>query len=122
MGDYQNINQHKIVAVVSEVDKANGTALRMPDDFELVWKHSGPRVHTACSVWRPIAPDGYVAMGLVCGVGNDSNCNAPRSTSLREPTGMLYSPASATQQTAASLSAGTAQGVKAASIHCNSKR
>ncbi len=77
VGDYQNINQHKIVAVVSEVDKANGTALRMPDDFELVWKHSGPRVRTACSVWRPIAPNGYVAMGLVCGVGNDK---PPRST------------------------------------------
>ncbi|ROM54013.1 hypothetical protein BK649_10330 [Pseudomonas canadensis] len=77
VGDYQNINQHKIVAVVSEVDKDNGTALRMPDDFELVWKHSGPRVTTACSVWRPIAPNGYVAMGLVCGVGNDK---PPRST------------------------------------------
>lgn len=77
VGDYLNINQQKIVAVVSEVDKANGTALRMPDDFELVWKHSGSRARIAFSVWRPIAPQGYVAMGLVCGVGNDK---PPRST------------------------------------------
>ena len=74
---HQNINQLKIVAVVSEVDRENGTALRAPDDFERVWEHSGPRHRNAVSIWRPIAPAGYVAMGLVCGVGNDK---PPRNT------------------------------------------
>ncbi|MHA6572796.1 Vps62-related protein [Pseudomonas yamanorum] len=74
---YHNINQLKIVAVVSEVDRENGTALRAPDDFERVWEHSGPRHRTAVSIWRPIAPEGYVALGLVCGVGNEK---PPRNT------------------------------------------
>lgn len=68
---YHNINQQKIVAVVSDVDPKNGTALRAPIDFQLIWKHSGPRARTAFSLWRAVAPDGYVAMGSVCGVGND---------------------------------------------------
>lgn len=33
---YHNINQLNIVAVVSEVDRENGTALRPPVDFERV--------------------------------------------------------------------------------------
>lgn len=68
---YHNINQQKIVAVVSEVDRENGTALRAPVDFERVWEHSGPRARANFSIWQPTAPAGYVAMGLVCGVGND---------------------------------------------------
>lgn len=74
---YHNINQQKIVAVVSEVDKENGTALRAPEGFERVWQHSGPRARADFSVWRPIAPQGYVALGMVCGVGNDK---PPRNT------------------------------------------
>ncbi|WP_455823830.1 Vps62-related protein [Pseudomonas graminis] len=72
-----NINQLKVVAVVSDANGANGTALRAPDDFESVWEHSGPRHRHAVSIWRPIAPEGYVALGLVCGVGNDK---PPRNT------------------------------------------
>ncbi|WP_421549646.1 Vps62-related protein [Pseudomonas yamanorum] len=68
---YHNINQLKIAVVVSEADRENGTALRAPADFERVWAHSGLRLRIDFSVWRPIAPQGYVAMGLVCGVGND---------------------------------------------------
>lgn len=68
---YHNINQQKIVAVVSDTDRENGTALRAPTDFERVWTFSGPRARTAFSLWRAIAPAGYVAMGSVCGVGND---------------------------------------------------
>lgn len=74
---YHNINQLRVVAVVSEVDRENGTALRAPEDFEKVWEHSGPRHRNAVSIWQPIAPQGYVALGLVCGVGNDK---PPRNT------------------------------------------
>lgn len=77
IGDYHNINHRKIVAVVSEADNVNGTALRTPDDFELVWRHSGKRVRAEVSIWRPIPPRGYVALGMVCGVGNEK---PPRNT------------------------------------------
>ena len=66
---YRNINQHKIVAVVSDANKVDGTALRAPDDYELVWKDADSGARTDFSIWRPLAPEGYVAMGLVCGVG-----------------------------------------------------
>jgi len=71
VADYRNINNRKIVAVVSEVDKINGTALRVPLDFVPVWKNSGKKVITEISIWRPIAPEGYVAMGTLCCIGYD---------------------------------------------------
>ena len=69
--NYRNINQRKIVAVVSDANKLDGTALRLPDDYELVWTGADSGAHTAVSIWRPIPPDGYVAMGQVCGVDYD---------------------------------------------------
>ncbi|MGY2375311.1 Vps62-related protein [Pseudomonas sp. SDO524_S393] len=66
---YLNINQRKIVAVVSDANKVGGTALRSPDDYQLVWKDTGSGARTDFSLWRPLPPEGYVAMGLVCGVG-----------------------------------------------------
>ncbi|TFY89757.1 DUF946 domain-containing protein [Pseudomonas kairouanensis] len=68
---YRNINRRKIVAVVSDANKTDGTALRSPDDYELVWNDADSGAHTDFSVWRPLAPEGYVAMGLVCGVGHE---------------------------------------------------
>lgn len=65
---YRNINQRKIVALVSDANKLNGTALRLPSGYELVWKDIGSGARAELSVWRPLAPEGYVAMGLVCGV------------------------------------------------------
>lgn len=74
MGDiatdsYRNINQRKVVAVVSDANGAGGTALRSPNDYELVWKDTNSGARNDFSLWRPLAPEGYVAMGLVCGVG-----------------------------------------------------
>ncbi|XVO90020.1 Vps62-related protein [Pseudomonas palleroniana] len=66
---YRNINQRKIVAVVSDANKVDGTALRSPEDYQLVWKDTDSGARTDFSIWRPLAPEGYVAMGLVCGVG-----------------------------------------------------
>ena len=71
VGHYRNINDLKIVAVVSEVDKVNGTALRAPIDFQQVWKNAGKKVRAEISIWRPRPPEGYVAMGMVFSVGNE---------------------------------------------------
>ena len=65
---YRNLNQRKIVAVVSDANKVGGTALRMPDDYELVWTGAGSGARNIVSIWRPIPPEGYIAMGEVCGV------------------------------------------------------
>ncbi|CAI8918291.1 conserved hypothetical protein [Pseudomonas sp. IT-347P] len=66
-----NINGEMVSAVVCEKDlngerNSKGNALAKPADFELVWKESSTSSATRASIWRPIAPVGYVAMGLVC--------------------------------------------------------
>ncbi|MDQ0651232.1 Vps62-related protein [Pseudomonas cedrina] len=71
VGHYRNINQSRIVAVVSDANKVDGTALRPPVDYHLVWHDEGTGAHANFSIWRPLAPQGYVTMGLVCGVGYD---------------------------------------------------
>ncbi|SUD27525.1 Plant protein of uncharacterised function (DUF946) [Pseudomonas fluorescens] len=73
---YGNVNKHRTVAVVSEAppssDGARGAnALNPPVEYELVWKDSGSGAHANGSIWRPIPPEGYVALGLVCGIGHD---------------------------------------------------
>lgn len=78
-GSYRNINQRKIVAVVSDANKVNGTALRPPADYERVWKDAGSGARNDFSIWRPLPPEGYVAMGLVCGVGYEK----PSSNAVR---------------------------------------
>lgn len=71
VGHYRNINHSKVVAVVSDANKTDGTALRPPVDYQLVWHDEGTGARTNFSIWRPLAPAGYVTMGLVCGVGYD---------------------------------------------------
>jgi len=71
INSYNNINGEIIAAVVCEndapgIDTSGGKALSRPDDFELVWKHSSSSTSSRTSIWRPIAPTGYVALGLVC--------------------------------------------------------
>ncbi|NVZ20297.1 Vps62-related protein [Pseudomonas costantinii] len=68
---YRNINHDKIVAVVSDTNKVNGTALRPPVDYHLVWQDEGTGARSNASIWRPIPPEGYVAMGLVYGMNYD---------------------------------------------------
>ncbi|MFJ3009608.1 Vps62-related protein [Pseudomonas fluorescens] len=68
---HDNINGSTVVAVVCEADTPSadptrGPALRRPDDFELIWKDSGSKSKKDGAVWRPLAPQGYVAMGAVC--------------------------------------------------------
>eukprot|EP00659_Diplonema_papillatum_P016789 gene16789-25757_t len=75
---YHNINQLNIVAVVSEVDRENGTALRPPVDFErayvdqLIWSDQGSGAHRDFSAWgvspSQAAPgQAYLARGTFTG-------------------------------------------------------
>ena len=38
---YRNVNQSKVAAVVSDANKVDGTALRPPVDYQLVWHDEG---------------------------------------------------------------------------------
>lgn len=96
-GSYRNINQRKVVAVVSDANKVGGTALRSPDDYELVWKDAGSGARADFSIWRPLAPEGYVAMGMVCGVGyekpsrNAIRCVRLDLTASAQPGDLIWS-------------------------------
>ena len=73
---HDNINNRRVVAVVCEgappsAGANHGQALSKPDDFEQVWKDTGSGAKTDCSIWRPVPPEGYVALGLVCADGLD---------------------------------------------------
>ncbi|WP_137804055.1 Vps62-related protein [Pseudomonas sp. G(2018)] len=66
-----NINGLRVAAVVREsgspsADSTKGNALSRPDDFERVWTDAGSGATTDASIWRPIPPAGYVALGMVC--------------------------------------------------------
>ncbi len=69
---YSQINNRKIVALVSDTNSVNGTALRPPEQWAAVWNNQGSKGSAEVSVWRPIPPPGYVAMGHVCSVGYES--------------------------------------------------
>jgi len=64
----ESIDGRFAVAVVKDT---SGTALRPPTDYEPVWADHGSGAHWDGSMWRPIPPAGYVAMGLVCNSGYD---------------------------------------------------
>lgn len=73
---FDNINGNTIVAVVCEgvaeqADASKGKALSAPDDFERVWRDSRSGAAADCTLWRPIPPAGYVALGLVSSNGRD---------------------------------------------------
>ncbi|UQS14486.1 Vps62-related protein [Pseudomonas sp. HS6] len=69
---YDNVNGSKIVAVVREGDETPaGKALSRPIDYEKVWRDSSSGAAADCTVWRPIPPSGYVALGVVCSNGRD---------------------------------------------------
>ncbi|MHC8384239.1 Vps62-related protein [Pseudomonas sp. LB3P14] len=66
-----HINGEIVAAVVCEgdsqgVESNKAKALSRPTDFEQVWKESGSGAAARTSIWRPIPPAGYVALGLVC--------------------------------------------------------
>jgi hypothetical protein len=65
--DHHNSPNGKIViAIVKDANNEQGTALAPPVDYEQVWTDAGSGAGLDGSMWRPIPPDGYAAMGLVC--------------------------------------------------------
>ncbi|WP_311885040.1 MULTISPECIES: Vps62-related protein [unclassified Pseudomonas] len=73
--DSENITGRHVVAVVCEAatpsaDPAKGSALRRPDDYELIWRDTGTGSKKDGAIWRPIPPQGYVALGSVCSDGH----------------------------------------------------
>ncbi|MGF0241523.1 Vps62-related protein [Rhodococcus sp. IEGM1300] len=73
---HDNINEKRAVMVVCEGEQpagedSKGPALRAPMDFENVWKDTGSGAKADCSIWQPIPPEGYVALGQVCSNGRD---------------------------------------------------
>ncbi|TKK33594.1 hypothetical protein PspCFBP13528_07800 [Pseudomonas sp. CFBP13528] len=73
IGQYGNhqISGKKVVAVVGEGDpnsegaRVKGKALSPPDEYELVWNDIGSKAYEDGAVWRPVAPEGYLALGFV---------------------------------------------------------
>jgi len=53
--------QSALMAVVTPVTENQLSATAFPDDFELIWKSDC----STLSFWKPLAPDGYVAIGNV---------------------------------------------------------
>lgn len=82
--DHDNITDRHAVAVVCEAatpsaDPAKGSALRRPDDYELIWQDTGSGSKKDGAIWRPIPPQGYVALGSVCSDGHSKpSLNAVR--------------------------------------------
>jgi len=66
---YGQINNRRIVAVVSDANATDGTALRPPEELTAVWNNQGSKGSAEIAVWRPIPPAGYVALGHICSVG-----------------------------------------------------
>ena len=77
-----NISGQRVMAVVCEGDPQSNEphqqkAISRPDDYEQIWKSSDSG--SSGAIWRPIPPDGYVALGLVCSNGHDKpSLNAVR--------------------------------------------
>ncbi|HEF4760488.1 TPA: Vps62-related protein [Pseudomonas putida] len=80
---YDNINGSKVVAVVRDAESpgmegTRGKALSQPIDFQPIWKDAGSGARKDCTLWRPVPPEGYVALGLVC-----SNHEKPLLSTVR---------------------------------------
>lgn len=56
-------------SVLEMIQPVKDESVAAPVDFELVWNNKVAGVHTHASIWRPIPPPGYVALGLVTKLG-----------------------------------------------------
>lgn len=57
----------KAAVVVKDID---GTGvLSPPEDYVKIWDDSGSGADDNCSVWKPVPPEGYVALGVVAQLG-----------------------------------------------------
>ncbi|WP_144394522.1 Vps62-related protein [Pleionea sediminis] len=67
---YSNINGVEAAMCVKAVDGTD--ALKPPKSYELIWADHGSGADRDGSCWRPIAPEGYVALGDVFVNGYDN--------------------------------------------------
>ncbi len=69
LGYYGQSNYNQAKGVVIVVKELISGALARPVDYEIVWQDSGSGAGMDVTFWRPIPPNGYVALGLVV-IGN----------------------------------------------------
>lgn len=67
VGGYGDINGNRASMLVA--DGGNG-AVAAPVDYTWIWDDSGSGADWDGSVWRPVAPEGYIALGDVAMVGH----------------------------------------------------
>ncbi|MDD0971892.1 MULTISPECIES: Vps62-related protein [Pseudomonas] len=70
-----NVNEQQVMAVVREgdpqhTDAGKGPALSRPEAYQRVWSDAGSGANGDCSIWQPVPPQGYVALGMVCSNDN----------------------------------------------------
>lgn len=70
--NHNDVNGRRVMAIVKDAKGPKGSALRPPTKFEKVWTDRRSGANMSGSMWRPIPPDGYVALGLVCNKGYGS--------------------------------------------------
>jgi hypothetical protein len=68
VGGYDDINNNRASMLVAD----NGrSAVAAPTDYTWIWDDSGSGADWDGAVWRPIAPEGYVALGDVATSNHD---------------------------------------------------
>ncbi len=65
LGYYGQGNYNSPAGVVVVVKELERGALARPIDYELIWKDKGSGADMDGAFWKPIAPNNYVALGLV---------------------------------------------------------
>ncbi len=97
LGHYAQGNYDSPTGAVMIVVKArNADALKEPVDYELVWKDTGSGADKDGAMWKPIPPQGYVAMGLVVTEGynkpslNEVVCVRVDLTGDASPGGLIW--------------------------------
>jgi hypothetical protein len=73
LGDYAQGNYSEpsgsSVIVKAINDDPNSPLLKEPIHYNEVWNDKGSGGHYDGSIWYPVAPDGYIAIGFVCNGG-----------------------------------------------------
>lgn len=68
---YSTPSDTVIVLEDISTQKDKGRALASPEGFERIWVDRGSGADRDVSIWRPKAPNGYVALGYMSGAGFD---------------------------------------------------
>ncbi|MFY7835219.1 MAG: Vps62-related protein [Novosphingobium sp.] len=69
VGNYNDVNNNRASMLFANAPGSN--ALAAPVDYAWVWDDSGSGADWDGSVWRPIAPNGYLALGDVATANHD---------------------------------------------------